>query len=192
MEKVINIKSTPFQHDFIYESRHFLIRLKEEILRSHRLQIPFLYLEVNPKVIQSFEAEFITPQQEVQQESIKYLKQILPDLRFIGELNSGGLGLILINSDLSSLEELNHSLNNAISETEFTGSTFMESNQPLFNAFFCSGHINRPFNPKEQLLITSVEATKVFRIHSISSYQKFAAHPKDNTPILKKLRQLFS
>lgn len=192
MDKVINIKPTPFQQDFIYESKHFAIRLKEEILRSHRLQIPFLYLEINSKIIQSYQLEETNSQQETQQEAINYFKQLIPDLRFVGQLQSGGLGIILINSDLNSLEDLNQSLNKAIAETEFTGSTLLSGNQSLFNVFFCSGHVNRPFNDEELLLITTVEATKVFRIHPISSFQKFAAHPKDGSSLFKKLRQLFS
>jgi hypothetical protein len=192
MEKVINRQSTLFQYDFIYEIKHFAIRLKEEILRSHRLQIPILHIEFNSHLLKNRFFENLKRQQQTQQETLTYFTQLLPELTLIGQLPSGGLGVILINTDLSFLHELNQTLNQYISETDYTASTIIDGNQSLFKAFVCSGYINRAYNPAEQLAITSIEATKVFKVHPISAYQNFAAHPKENSSLLKKMRQLFS
>ena len=137
--------------NIVYPAKLFRARLNEEFIRANRTRKPFLYIKMY-----SHQYDFFgwgSPDKTVENTWRISILTMFSHLRFIdvlGYLSDGsGLGLILLNSDLSTLESIRKEILHKLNDAGLIKTLRIKPKKPIFEAFLYTG-----LQEKENLELT--------------------------------------
>ena len=127
--------------NIVYPARLFRARLNEEFLRANRTRRPFLFIK-----IYSHQYDFFgwgSPSRTVERTWRISVLTMFSHLRFIDVLgylsDSSGLGIILLNSDLSTLESIRKEILHKLNDAGLIQTLRINPKKPIFEAFLYTG-----------------------------------------------------
>ena len=127
--------------NIVYPARLFRARLNEEFLRANRTRRPFLFIK-----IYSHQYDFFgwgSPSRTVERTWRISVLTIFSHLRFIDVLgylsDSSGLGIILLNSDLSTLESIRKEILHKLNDAGLIQALRHKPKSPIFKAYIYTG-----------------------------------------------------
>jgi len=127
--------------NIVYPARLFRARLNEEFLRANRTRKPFVFIQIF-----AHQFDFLGwawPSQTVEQTWRISLLTMFSHLRFIdvlGYLSDGnGIGIILLNSDLSTLENIRKEILHRLNDAGLVQTLRHRPKKPIFKAYLYSG-----------------------------------------------------
>ena len=123
--------------NIVYPAHLFRTRLNEEFLRANRTRRPFLFIK-----IYSHQYDFFgwgSPSRTVEKTWRISVLTMFSHLRFIdvlGYLSDGsGIGLILLNSDMSTLETIRKEILHKLNDAGLIQTLRINPKKPIFEAF---------------------------------------------------------
>lgn len=139
----------------IYPPDAFQGRLKEELLRSHRLGTPFVYLEIDTRHIDLLGIERHSDENlQAWKISILTTFNCLSPMDVAGFLPSGrGIGLLIINFSLDNLERLKRQILRNLRDACLLDRILLRPKAPFFNVYFCTAEIEH----KHQISVQRME-----------------------------------
>ena len=127
--------------NIVYPARLFRTRLNEEMQRANRTRKPFLYIKIYAHQFDIF--GWARPSQIVEKTWRVSLLTMFSHLRFIdviGYLTDGsGIGIILLNSDLSTLENIRKEILHKLNDAGLIQALRFKPRKPIFKAYLYSG-----------------------------------------------------
>ena len=127
--------------NIVYPAHLFRTRLNEEFLRANRTRRPFLFIK-----IYSHQYDFFgwgSPSRTVEKTWRISVLTMFSHLRFIdvlGYLSDGsGIGLILLNSDMTSLEAIRKEILHKLNDAGLIQTLRINPKKPIFEAFLYTG-----------------------------------------------------
>ena len=127
--------------NIVYPARLFRARLNEEFLRANRTRRPFLFIK-----IYSHQYDFFgwgSPSRTVERTWRISVLTMFSHLRFIDVLgylsDSSGLGIILLNSDLSTLESIRKEILHKLNDAGLIQALRHKPKSPIFKAYIYTG-----------------------------------------------------
>ena len=127
--------------NIVYPARLFRTRLNEEFLRANRTRRPFLFIK-----IYSHQYDFFgwgSPSRTVERTWRISVLTMFSHLRFIDVLgylsDSSGLGIILLNSDLSTLESIRKEILHKVNDAGLIQALRHKPKSPIFKAYIYTG-----------------------------------------------------
>ena len=127
--------------NIVYPAHLFRTRLNEEFLRANRTRRPFLFIK-----IYSHQYDFFgwgSPSRTVEKTWRISVLTMFSHLRFIdvlGYLSDGsGIGLILLNSDMSTLETIRKEILHKLNDAGLIQTLRINPKKPIFEAFLYTG-----------------------------------------------------
>ena len=127
--------------NIVYPARLFRARLNEEFLRANRTRRPFLFIK-----IYSHQYDFFgwgSPSRTVERTWRISVLTMFSHLRFIDVLgylsDSSGLGIILLNSDLSTLESIRKEILHKLNDAGLIQALRHKPKSPIFKAYVYTG-----------------------------------------------------
>ncbi|WP_073190712.1 sugar transferase [Fibrobacter sp. UWP2] len=127
--------------NIVYPARLFRTRLNEEFLRANRTRRPFLFIK-----IYSHQYDFLgwgRPSRIVEKTWRISLLTMFSHLRFIDVLgylsDSSGIGVILLNSDMSTLEGIRKEILHKLNDAGLIQALRHRPKNPIFQAYLYSG-----------------------------------------------------
>ena len=127
--------------NIVYPVRLFRARLNEEFLRANRTRRPFLFIK-----IYSHQYDFFgwgSPSRTVERTWRISVLTMFSHLRFIDVLgylsDSSGLGIILLNSDLSTLESIRKEILHKLNDAGLIQALRHKPKSPIFKAYIYTG-----------------------------------------------------
>ena len=127
--------------NIVYPARLFRTRLNEEFLRANRTRRPFLFIK-----IYSHQYDFFgwgSPSRTVERTWRISVLTMFSHLRFIDVLgylsDSSGLGIILLNSDLSTLESIRKEILHKLNDAGLIQALRHKPKSPIFKAYIYTG-----------------------------------------------------
>ena len=127
--------------NIVYPARLFRTRLNEEFLRANRTRRPFLFIK-----IYSHQYDFFgwgSPSRTVERTWRISVLTMFSHLRFIDVLgylsDSSGLGIILLNSDLSTLESIRKEILHKLNDAGLIQALRHKPKAPIFQAYIYTG-----------------------------------------------------
>lgn len=127
--------------NIVYPSRLFRARLNEEFLRANRTCKPFLYIKIYAHQYDFF--GWGSPSQTVENTWRISILTMFSHLRFIDVLgflpDGNGLGIILLNSDLSTLESIRKEILHKLNDAGLIQSLRIKPRKPIFEAHLYMG-----------------------------------------------------
>ena len=127
--------------NIVYPARLFRARLNEEFLRANRTRRPFLFIK-----IYSHQYDFFgwgSPSRTVERTWRISVLTMFSHLRFIDVLgylsDSSGLGIILLNSDLSTLESIRKEILHKLNDAGLIQALRHKPKSPIFQAYLYTG-----------------------------------------------------
>ncbi|MCQ2061261.1 MAG: sugar transferase [Fibrobacter sp.] len=127
--------------NIVYPARLFRARLNEEMQRANRTRKPFLYIKIYAHQFDIF--GWARPSQIVEKTWRVSLLTMFSHLRFIdviGYLTDGnGIGIILLNSDLSTLESIRKEILHKLNDAGLIQALRFKPRKPIFKAYLYSG-----------------------------------------------------
>ena len=127
--------------NIVYPMRLFRTRLNEEFLRANRTRKPFLFIK-----IYSHQYDFFgwgSPSRIVERTWRISVLTMFSHLRFIDVLgylsDSSGLGIILLNSDLSTLESIRKEILHKLNDAGLIQALRHKPKSPIFKAYIYTG-----------------------------------------------------
>ena len=128
--------------NIVYPARLFRTRLNEEFLRANRTRKPFLYIKMYAHQYDFF--GWGSPSKTVENTWRISILTMFSHLRFIdvlGYLSDGsGLGIILLNSDLSTLESIRKEILHKLNDAGLIQTLRINPKRPIFEAYFYTGY----------------------------------------------------
>ena len=127
--------------NIVYPARLFRTRLNEEMQRANRTRKPFLFIKIYAHQFDIF--GWARPSQIVEKTWRVSLLTMFSHLRFIdviGYLTDGnGIGIILLNSDLSTLENIRKEILHKLNDAGLIQALRFKPRKPIFKAYLYSG-----------------------------------------------------
>ena len=127
--------------NIVYPARLFRARLNEEFLRANRTRRPFLFIK-----IYSHQYDFFgwgSPSRTVERTWRISVLTMFSHLRFIDVLgylsDSSGLGIILLNSDHSTLESIRKEILHKLNDAGLIQALRHKPKSPIFKAYIYTG-----------------------------------------------------
>ena len=128
--------------NIVYPAKLFRTRLNEEFMRANRTRKPFLYIKMY-----SHQYDFFgwgSPNKTVENTWRISILTMFSHLRFIdvlGYLSDGsGLGIILLNSDLSVLESIRKEILHKLNDAGLIQTLRINPKRPIFEAYLYTGY----------------------------------------------------
>lgn len=153
--KLLSLLRDSIEDFFVYPPEALQGRLKEELLRSHRLGVPFCYIEVDMRHLDLLGTERHSDE-NLQAWKIAVLTTFncLSPMDVIGYLPGGqGLGIMLINFNLENLERLKRQILRNLRDACLLDRILLRPKSPFFKVFFCTAEIEH----KHQLSVQKME-----------------------------------
>ena len=127
--------------NIVYPARLFRARLNEEFLRANRTRRPFLFIKIYSHQYDLF--GWGRPSRTVEKTWRISVLTMFSHLRFIdvlGYLSDGsGIGLILLNSDMSSLEAIRKEILHKLNDAGLIHDLRHKPKTPIFQAYLYTG-----------------------------------------------------
>ena len=127
--------------NIVYPARLFRARLNEEFLRANRTRKPFIFVQIYAHQFDLL--GWAWPNQTVEQTWRISLLTMFSHLRFIdviGYLSDGnGIGVILLNSDLSTLENIRKEILHRLNDAGLIQNLRHKPKKPIFKAYLYTG-----------------------------------------------------
>ena len=127
--------------NIVYPARLFRARLNEEFLRANRTRKPFIFIQIYAHQFDLL--GWAWPNQTVEQTWRISLLTMFSHLRFIdviGYLSDGnGIGVILLNSDLSTLESIRKEILHRLNDAGLIQNLRHKPKKPIFKAYLYTG-----------------------------------------------------
>ena len=127
--------------NIVYPARLFRTRLNEEFLRANRTRKPFLYIKMYAHQYDFF--GWGSPSRTVENTWRIRILTMFSHLMFIdvmGYLSDGsGLGIILLNSDLSTLESIRKEILHKLNDAGLIQTLRIKPKRPIFEAYIYTG-----------------------------------------------------
>lgn len=127
--------------NIVYPAHLFRARLNEEFLRSNRTRKPFLFLKIYAHQFDIL--GWSRPSEIVYRTWRISILTMFSQLRFIDVLgylsNSNGIGVILINSDISKLENIRKEILHRLNDAGLIQALRHKPKKPIFQAYLYSG-----------------------------------------------------
>lgn len=127
--------------NIVYPARLFRARLNEEFLRANRTCKPFLYIKIYAHQYDFF--GWGSPNQTVENTWRISILTMFSHLRFIDVLgylpDGNGLGIILLNSDMSTLESIRKEILHKLNDAGLIQSLRIKPRKPIFEAHLYMG-----------------------------------------------------
>ena len=127
--------------NIVYPAKLFRARLNEEFLRANRTRKPFLYIKIYAHQYDFF--GWGSPDKTVENTWRISILTMFSHLRFIdvlGFLSDGsGLGIILLNSDLSTLESIRKEILHKLNDAGLIQTLRIKPKRPIFEAYVYTG-----------------------------------------------------
>ena len=127
--------------NIVYPARLFRARLNEEFLRANRTRKPFIFVQIYAHQFDLL--GWAWPNQTVEQTWRISLLTMFSHLRFIdviGYLSDGnGIGVILLNSDLSTLENIRKEILHRLNDAGLIQNLRHKPRKPIFKAYLYTG-----------------------------------------------------
>ena len=127
--------------NIVYPAKLFRARLNEEFLRANRTRRPFLYIKIYAHQYDFF--GWGCPDKTVENTWRISILTMFSHLRFIdvlGFLSDGsGLGIILLNSDLSTLESIRKEILHKLNDAGLIQTLRIKPKRPIFEAYVYTG-----------------------------------------------------
>lgn len=153
--KLLSLIRDSIEDFFVYPPEALQGRLKEELLRSHRLGVPFCYIEVDARHIDLLGTERHSDE-NLQAWKIAALTvfNCLSPMDVIGFLPNGrGLGILVINFNLENLERLKRQILRNLRDACLLDRILLRPKAPFFQVYYCTAQIEH----KHQLSMQKME-----------------------------------
>lgn len=136
-----NLLSEQKLKNIVYPARLFRARLNEEFLRANRTRRPFLYIKIYAHQFDIL--GWARPSKIVNKTWRISFLTMFSHLKFIdvlGYLDEGnGIGIILLNSDLSKLEQIRKEILHNLNDAGLIQALRHKPKKPIFKAYLYSG-----------------------------------------------------
>ena len=141
--KLDEILSAPNFKHFIYPTHFFFKRLKEEFLRTNRNGAPFVFIKIYVHQFELF-SDWNKTSKAIHSWKLSVLS-LLAEVKFIdciGFLPNGGIGLILLNTDIDILNQIKKRLLKNLYRAKMLDILKFKTKNVIFEAFLHSGILN--------------------------------------------------
>ena len=123
---------------FVYSPGLFDMRLKEELLRSHRQQIPFLYVQIPTKEFNALGMERQVETTRAWKIAVLTLFSFSSPVDVKGYLDrDSGLGLIMLGRTENDLVDIAKAITRNLLEAGLLSALKLDPRHPLFRVFYC-------------------------------------------------------
>jgi lipopolysaccharide/colanic/teichoic acid biosynthesis glycosyltransferase len=142
-ERLLHLIQEDLQDVFLYPPDALQGRLKEELLRSHRLQMPFVYIEVPTRHLNFFGGEKNSDSLiQAWKIAILTLFRALKPYDVVGYLPKGrGFGFMLVGFDLDHLERLKCQVLRNLRDAGFLDQILIQPKAPMYEVSLCTAAV---------------------------------------------------